>query len=53
VIVFLVFRSYGSEQEFLAAFSTGEKAVAYAEQQPHAFSWPRYRVFAYELDSDS
>jgi hypothetical protein len=53
VIVFLVFRDYGSEQEFLAAFSTEEKAVTYMEQQPRAFGWPSYQTFAYELDSTS
>ena len=53
VIVFLVFRDYGSEQEFLAAFSTEAKALEYMEQQPRTSGWPRYQTFAYELDSTS
>jgi hypothetical protein len=53
VVVFLVFRNYGNEREFLAAFSTEAKALEYMERQPHAFGGPRYQTFAYELDPTS
>jgi hypothetical protein len=53
VVVFLVFRNYGNEREFLAAFSTEAKALEYMERQPHAFGGPHYQTFAYELDPTS